>query len=347
MLIRSELNGKRIDNLFRATLSWKSVGILALIVFSFGAGWYTSRNVTLTDAAKNVAKPVRYKDPNFPYINPLVSIAISDASGFPELNKAKADVQKIINAAKKTGAASDVSVFFRLPSNAHWFGIDEDEKFDPGSLIKVPIMLAYLKQAESHPTILEKRLYYNPKENDALPNALPAQLAAGVYPASTLLETMIVDSDNVAKDVLADNLTDKSLQNIFDETNSTFLQDPTGTISPKQYIFMLARIYSATYLDREFSNYAMELLSKTTFKDGLVAGLPSSVKVAHKYGERGVYEDNILMAVELHDCGLIYAEVPYYLCVMTKGNNEKDLANTIRDISAVVYEDRGSMTPAN
>jgi beta-lactamase class A len=208
-------------------------------------------------------------------------------------------------------------------------------------------MLAYLKGAESDPGMLQQKMYYDPKENDPLPNALAAQLSAGTYTASRLLEAMIVDSDNVAKDVLTNHLTDKELQDVFDETNSNFLQDPSGTISPKEYIIILSRIYSATYLDRANSNYAMELLTKATFKDGLSAGVPADVKVAHKYGERGVYQDNVLTGVELHDCGLIYAETPYYLCVMTKGTDENALAGVIKDISAAVYNDRAQFKPAN
>jgi beta-lactamase class A len=318
-----------------------------LLVAAFTAGWFGSRYETLQQASKNDAQPVRYNDPDYPLISPLVSVAIPNATGFPELTKTESDVQSLIDAAKKKGILTDAGVYFRLPANAHWFGINENGKFDPGSLIKVPIMLAYLKEAETNPSILDDKLYYNPQNNDALPNALPAQLPVGTYSASKLLEEMIIDSDNVAKDILSNHLTDKAIQDVFDETNSNFLQDPTGTISPKQYIIILSRIYSATYLDRYYSNYAMGLLTKTTFKDALAAGVPANVKVAHKYGERGVYEDNVLSAVELHDCGLVYADTPYYICVMTKGSDEGNLANLIKNISATIYNDRETFKPTN
>jgi hypothetical protein len=91
----------------------------------------------------------------------------------------------------------------------------------------------------------------------------------------------------------------------------------------------------------------MDLLTKTTFKDALAGGVPANVKVAHKYGERGVYEDNVLAAVELHDCGLVYADTPYYICVMTKGSDEGDLANLIKNISTAIYNDRETFKPSN
>ena len=308
-------------------------------------GWYASRFETLHEVENNSVHPVRYADANYPLINPLVSVAIPDSTGFPELKGVKHDVQTVIDAARRKGNVSDVGVYFRLPDNAHWFGINENGKFDPGSLIKVPIMLAYLKEAETRPSILDTRLYYDPAgKSDPLPNALPAQLPRGSYNAARLLQAMIVDSDNAAKDILVDHIAPAALQHVFDETSSNFLKDPSGTISPKQYIIILSRIYSATYLNRYYSNYAMDLLTKTTFQ-GLALGLPKDVRLADKYGERGVYEDKLLIAVELHDCGLVYADTPYYLCVMTKGTDMGMLTGLIRDISSAVYKDRGSFAP--
>src|SRR5262249_44701587 len=113
------------------------------------------------------------------------------------------------------------------------------------------------------------------------------------------------------------------------------------------YIVFFSRIYNATYLNRYYSNYAMELLVKAHFPDGLEGGVPSNVDVANKYGERGIYEDGTLIGIELHDCGLIYTDSPYFLCVMTKGNDESQLGSVIKDISAAVYNDRENFKPAS
>lgn len=291
-----------------------------------------------------VVTPIRYKDSSYPFISPLVSVSIASSKGFPELQQTQSDVQNVIDTAKAQGV-TDVGVYFREPNNAHWFGIGENSKFDPGSLIKVPIMLAYLKEAEENPSILQKNIAYV-AEKDPLPNAMAPELSSGEYPADTLLKQMIVGSDNGSKDALINNIDPAAVQDVFDETDTNFLTDPSGTISPKQYIIILSRIYNATYLNRYYSNYAMQLLTQTTFKDGLVAGLPAGVQVAHKYGERGDYEDGALASIELHDCGLVYADKnPYYLCVMTRGTNPSALAQTIATISKTVYDDRAGFSP--
>ena len=56
-------------------------------------------------------------------------------------------------------------------------------------------------------------------------------------------------------------------------------------ISAKNYSLFFRVLYNATYLSREMSEKALGLLSKTVFRDGLTAKLPSSVVVSHKFGE--------------------------------------------------------------
>lgn len=78
------------------------------------------------------------------------------------------------------------------------------------------------------------------------------------------------------------------------------------------------------------------MLSKTSFKKGLVAGVPKNIMVSHKYGERLYVDSN---EAQLHDCGIIYfPQTPYLLCIMTRGENFAELENTIKEISKNVYE---------
>ena len=43
---------------------------------------------------------------------------------------------------------------------------------------------------------------------------------------------------------------------------------------------------------------------------------------------------------QLHDCGIVYySNHPYLLCVMTKDKTIENLADAIKDISHLVYEE--------
>jgi len=107
-------------------------------------------------------------------------------------------------------------------------------------------------------------------------------------------------------------------------------------ISVKGYSAFFRFLYNATYLNKEMSEKALEILSTTNFNTGLPAKLPKGILVSHKFGERGYVGTNLK---QLHDCGIIYlAGNPYLLCVMTKGDSFEELANVIADISEMVYK---------
>jgi hypothetical protein len=76
-------------------------------------------------------------------------------------------------------------------------------------------------------------------------------------------------------------------------------------------------------------------LAKSTFTEGIVAGLPQGMTVAHKFGEAELPDGTL----QLHDCGIVYKpNQPYLICVMTKGSNFDTLAGVISHISKTVYQ---------
>ena len=79
---------------------------------------------------------------------------------FRELRPFQSKVEELIKNEQSTGKVRDVAVYFRSLSDGMWFGINENEKFSPASLLKVPVMMAYLKLAESDPDILKKKYAY-------------------------------------------------------------------------------------------------------------------------------------------------------------------------------------------
>ena len=87
------------------------------------------------------------------------------------------------------------------------------------------------------------------------------------------------------------------------------------------------------------SEKALELLSKSTFKEGLVSGTLDGVAVAHKFGERtNQLQDGTDLNKELHDCGIIYYPGdPYLLCVMTRGSDFPKLQSAISTVSHLAY----------
>ena len=162
---------------------------------------------------------------------------------------------------------------------------------------------------------------------------------------------MIKDSDNNALSILSSNLLIDvdALKAVYQDLEVPFLADPANQQNPEKFDFMTTNnfsyffraLYNGTYLDREYSEKALQILSDVDFKDGLVAGIPNGISISHKFGLESVAPNGfVITSRELHDCGIIYyPQTPYLLCVMTKSDSSiPSMETAIKNISSFVYK---------
>lgn len=271
----------------------------------------------------------------FSFVSPLLEC--EGAESTKEVSRFGHLIRKILDEATERGDITEASVYFRDLNNGPWFGVNERALFSPASLLKVPRMISYFKEAEKNPAILEKKIRYAPETDlDLMQNFVPGKkLEPGKeYTVEQLIEQMIVYSENNAKEILAE--TDESFADTI-YRDLGMMVPGTGKLedfmSVKEYASFFRILYNASYLSPYYSNKALELLSRTDFREGLVAGIPEGVTVAHKFGERGIGDIK-----QLHDCGVIYERThPYLLCVMTRGKDFEPLKKTIQAISRETY----------
>jgi beta-lactamase class A len=251
-----------------------------------------------------------------------------------------AKIQKYISGVSN----ADIGVYYSNPTLSKRSGVNENTSFSPASMLKVPIMVAILRSAEDHPELLSKKVFYDGSFNDnALEDIRPQKaLEAGhLYTVDELLSYMIKYSDNNATHLLHDQLTAKEFEDIYTDLGIEVptVNGPVDFMSAKTFILFLRVLYNGTYLSHQDSEKALELMTVNDFPAGLKGGVPDSVTVAQKFGERVVYDQQTKTSkTELHNCGIIYPEKgPYLLCVMTRGNDFNTLSKEIRDISEIVY----------
>lgn len=273
-------------------------------------------------------------------VNPLLDIESNIE--FKELRPFKYKVFELIEERKHSKKTDHVSVYFRDLNNGPVFGFDETEKFSPASLLKVPLMMAVLKHAESDPAQLSRRLV-NDIPDIAIAAIDPGTLERGKeYSVDELLYAMIADSDNHAMVLLRNLLSTEEFEDVY--TDLGMLVPDVRTIadnmSVREYASFFRILYNASYLNRKMSQRGLELLTASRFKQGIVAGVPPGISVAHKFGERG-YSDKDTK--QLHDCGIVYfPQNPYVLCIMTRGTSFSDLTSILKDISQLVYSEVAS-----
>jgi beta-lactamase class A len=274
--------------------------------------------------------------------NPLLECEESEGL-FQILPPFDEDLGKLIEKLKREKKASEIAAYYRDLNNGVWIGFNEDAKFVPASLLKLPLMMAYFKAAESDPEIMTRKYALDAAADiHSFPgqNFPPEQIIrpGDFYPVRDLIQYMIRDSDNEAMYLLFEGLEKDKLNKVYDDLSVPI---PTGdessaVITVRDYARFFRILFNASYLTRQSSEEALGLLTQARFADGLRAGVPERIKIAHKFGERQL-ENNT--SEQLHDCGIVYyPKHPYLLCVMTQGSDTKTLAPVIANISKFVYE---------
>ncbi|MDB5190306.1 MAG: hypothetical protein JWN49_632 [Parcubacteria group bacterium] len=302
-----------------------------------------------------LTKPVTVtaiRDPqdNYSLINPVLYTEVSESLSYPKYSPLKNALTKYVASAQQQGTASQISIYYRDMDAGQWVGINAAATYNPASMLKVVTLIGLLQANESNPKILSDHI--------AVPASTPIPTAAdatfypprdpvksGVaYSIADLMKRMIVQSDNGANALLTtflgDSITSANYANLHIPIPS---QGTTTGISPQQYSHLFRILYNGSYLNAADSEKALQLLTTTDFTNGLVAGVPEGTTVAHKFGE-SIYppqtaSDPASGTPGLNDCGIIYyPDHPYFLCVMTKGKDFPTLANVIKDISAITWQ---------
>lgn len=326
----------------------KKFALLHIILFVFLASvatfgltnYWKERQFTEKSAATISSYVCNYnvkRMNGFKFVKPLMFVDEDCES--EQLMSVKQNISAIIDRYKILGDITTASVYLRAYNHNEWICVNENEKFDPGSLFKVPVLIAILKENELTPGFLNKQISYN-QRIDAGKNVAFASKTIEFgqsYTIKELLVYMIKYSDNNATILLEKNLEPKILQKLFFDFG---LEVPNMYASQylfnaKDYSYFMRAIYNAAYLSVDDSEYAGELLSQCDFKDGILLGLPPNTKIAHKFGESGNQ-----MTKQLHESAIVYlVNQAYLLTVMTKGNDNKKLSKLIGEISQTVYND--------
>lgn len=251
----------------------------------------------------------------------------------------QSDIEKKISEGRTRGTLIDAAVYYRDLNNGPWFGVNQDKPFYPGSLLKVPLAISYYKRADTERDILARQFQYDKAGEDyerGQPFGQGQALQDGaVYSIADLLTLMLTQSSNEAAVALAQLADTEQIITTYEDLGiPPPLPGRDALMDVHTFGSFFRILYNATYLDREASEQMLALMAQSTFKEGIVAGLPEGTVVSHKFGVREL-PNNIK---QLHDCGIVYSsQHPYILCIMTQGHDWQELADVIADISKLIY----------
>ncbi len=279
----------------------------------------------------------------YKFINPLLFCQENTDVQISQYGRLKSEIERVIDKHLGDGSLSTASVYFDT-RNGSWLAVNPEKKYDPASLTKLPLLIAVLKEAESDPSLLTRRLKYSPSVdyNQGEHYKSAKTLVAGQsYSVDELLRYLIVFSDNNAIDLLESMVSPTDLTDVYGYLRAPLPVDDADPdfMGVRDYANFFRVLFNASYLTRDMSEKAMALLAETEFMGGLRSALPPGIVVSEKFGERFIVGD-LGESKQLHSCGVIYfPETPYLLCVMTKGRDFEQLSSVIKEVSSAVYHE--------
>ena len=171
--------------------------------------------------------------------------------------------------------------------------------------------------------------------------------------SAKLVRLMIVESSNLATNLLVEKVTPTSVTAFMAELGAEGLVVLRGVEDSKAFVLgrnnvatarglmtLLARLAKGLAVSEAASAEMLGILRDQKFNEGIPAGLPEGVSVAHKTGSiRGVY----------HDAGIVEptGRRPFVLVVLTRGIADEAVAHRlVASIARVAYRHAMATSPS-
>jgi beta-lactamase class A len=250
-----------------------------------------------------------------------------------------------------------VAVSFRDLATGETLDVGADVDFHAASTMKIPVMLEVLRSVEAgrlsldQPVLLVNRFHsivdgsaYALDAGDDSDSSVYARIGDRVR-VRELLERMIVRSSNLATNALIAlvgaeqaNATAHTLGATHMrvlrgvEDSKAFAAGQNNTTTSADLAALLVGVERGDALSTEHVALMKKILLAQEFNDGIPAGVPHGIPVAHKTGS---------ITATLHDAAIVYppGRAPYVLVVLTRGIPDERVARAmIVDVSRLVWE---------
>ena len=178
---------------------------------------------------------------------------------------------------------------------------------------------------------------YTLKEADKVLGAgiLQGKASGSTYTYKQLVEFMGQYSDNTAFKVIRQVLGEAKIQETINQMGMTKTSLKEFTTTPADVGLLFQKLYQGKLINDEHRDEMLGFLTKTAFEDWLPKGLPGNIKVVHKIGkDLGTFSDG----------GVVFAEKPFVMVMMSKDAREVEANEVLPKISGLVWGWENSAT---
>jgi beta-lactamase class A len=254
--------------------------------------------------------------------------------------------------------AETVAVAFRDLQTGREVLVNPGVGFHAASTMKVPVMLEVYREARDGMLRLDERVpvrnefksiadgsAFSVSSEDDSEHTLYRKIG-GTETVRELVRLMITESSNLATNILVERVTSARVMELMRrlgardikvlrgvEDGKAFERGLNNTTTARDLLVILRAVAEGRAVSRAASKETAGVLLGQKFNEGIPAGLPVGVRVAHKTGS--------ITKIE-HDAGIVYppGRKPYVLVVLVRGIAEEARAHRlIADISRAVYAD--------
>ena len=219
------------------------------------------------------------------------------------------------------------SIYVKQLTTGKEAGLNENQKMYAASVMKLPYLYSVQEKINQGDYQLDTKLKYVSEVND-FPGSykpegsgsLPKTADNKEYTIKDLITKTAKESDNVAHNILAYYITNKS-DEAFKKEMATIAGEEWNVTDKMASAKMAGQVMESIYNQNGF---VLESLSQTAFDNQRIAK-NISAKVAHKIGDADEFK---------HDVGIVYTDSPFVISIFTK-NSDYD---TISKIAKDVYE---------
>jgi beta-lactamase class A len=273
------------------------------------------------------------------FVDPLVTTGkdVMPRLTNEDVRKLKEEYAAASAASTAQGDITTAGIYFRELHDGGVASENASAKFVPRSLLKVPLVMALLHEVEEGQLSLPPLIKFGGGANeDVVQDYQPREkLVVGqTYAPEELMRYTLEYSENNAALLLSQIIGLDAARETYTQLGIEAPTSDTYTMSVQTYASFFRILFNASYLSPQHSEQVLAYLTDTDFDHGIVAGVPTTITVSHKFGELETPEG----VRQLHDCGIVYAPLnPYVLCVMTQGKDFKKLERFLQEISKLTY----------
>jgi beta-lactamase class A len=281
--------------------------------------------------------------------------AISVPASAPAVQPSSLDLNVVAGIQQRIQESSgDVAVAFQTLDGHTAWSFRAQDPFHAASTMKIPVMIELFHQVRQDKLRLDdalpiKNQFYSLVDGSTFTLDPNDDSETDLYKAvgqtrtlSQLCNLMITVSSNLATNLLIQKLGVGSIRatvhslhadgmNVLRgvEDNKAFEKGLNNTTNAQGLAVLLEAIAKGEAVDADASGQMVAILERQKFNEGIPAGVPAGMQVAHKTGE---------LTKLHHDAAIVYAKRPFVLIILVRGMPDiRDSSALMADITRQLY----------